>query len=243
MFSDRRRYDSRIHQSFSQPRCSSSGRCSPDHDPSRPCRRQRSKGGRSRSRSRSSTPIAITSMTPAAGATVSGTVPWQVFAGGSVDHIDFLVDHVRQWTERTAPYMFNGDPSGTLDTRDLTNGAHTLQAVAFDAGGNSTSATSTINVRTVQLLQTVVAFRSSPSGLRRARRSPARWRGSRPRRAVCPPRSRSRSTVRRGGPSTPRRTTTTAIPTALSIPRRWRTVSTLWPRPPTRVAATHRRRR
>ena len=34
------------------------------------------------------------------------------------------------WTEQYAPYLFNGDPGGRLDTTTLPNGAHVLKVVA-----------------------------------------------------------------------------------------------------------------
>jgi Bacterial Ig domain/Cellulase (glycosyl hydrolase family 5) len=70
----------------------------------------------------------------ASGSTISGSVVWTVSASGyGIVRIDFLVDGVKKWTEQQAPYQFNGDPSGTLDTTTLINGGHTLVAVAYDS--------------------------------------------------------------------------------------------------------------
>jgi hypothetical protein len=86
--------------------------------------------------------VAVSS--PAAGASVSGSVAWTATAaGGAVSQVSFLVDGQSRWADPSAPYRFNGD-SGTLDTRTLANGAHTLSVVATTAQGRS--ATSSIGV-------------------------------------------------------------------------------------------------
>src|SRR5262245_35231580 len=94
----------------------------------------------------SASSVSITSMSPANGATVSGNVAWPVSATGA-DHVDFLVDGSKQWTESKAPFMYDGDPDGRLDTTKLTDGSHTLTAVAYDTGGGSATATATVTVK------------------------------------------------------------------------------------------------
>ena len=46
-------------------------------------------------------------------------------SGTTVSSVDFLIDGTVKWTENITPYQFNGDPSGTLDTTTLSDGAHT----------------------------------------------------------------------------------------------------------------------
>jgi Big-like domain-containing protein len=69
------------------------------------------------------------------GARLSGSVQWIVDATGSVARIDFFIDGAKRWTEAYAPYQFNGDPDGKLDTKTLSDGAHTLLAVASGSSG------------------------------------------------------------------------------------------------------------
>jgi hypothetical protein len=72
------------------------------------------------------------------GATLSGSVQWIVNATGTgVARIDFLIDGTKKWTEWYAPYYYNGDPNGVLDTTTLSNSSHTLLAIAYDASGNA----------------------------------------------------------------------------------------------------------
>src|SRR5689334_12504552 len=83
---------------------------------------------------------------PANGATVSGTITWTTTVSGSTpDHIDYLIDGVQKWTERAAPYRYNGD-TGYLDTKTLSDGSHSLVARATDTSGATYSATSTVTV-------------------------------------------------------------------------------------------------
>jgi hypothetical protein len=71
-------------------------------------------------------------------------VTWTVGVSGSrVSRIDFFVDGAKRWTERVAPYQFNGDPNGTLDTTALANGAHVFLAVAYGSKGGELARAST----------------------------------------------------------------------------------------------------
>ena len=82
------------------------------------------------------------------GSTISGSKQWIATATGSgVARIDFLVDGTKRWTEQTAPYYYNGDPDGVLDTTTLANGTHTLAALAFSsAGGELGRSSATVTV-------------------------------------------------------------------------------------------------
>ena len=57
------------------------------------------------------------------------------------------------WTERAAPFMFNGDPGGRLDTTTLTNGTHILSVDGYDAAGTKIATAS----------KTVTISNSSPA--------------------------------------------------------------------------------
>ena len=80
------------------------------------------------------------------GATLSGSLAWTATASGTtVSTVDFLVDGTLKWTEKTAPYVFNGDGQ-QLDTTTLTDGAHTLIVQAHAADGRTATATSSVTV-------------------------------------------------------------------------------------------------
>jgi Bacterial Ig domain/Purple acid Phosphatase, N-terminal domain len=81
--------------------------------------------------------VSITS--PAAGATLTGTVPITATASDNVGvaNVQFFLDSVALGPALvTAPYSFN------LDTSSIANGTHTLGAQAKDTSGNVTSAAS-----------------------------------------------------------------------------------------------------
>ena len=72
------------------------------------------------------------------GAVLRGSsVVWTATATGSPIRVEFLIDNVLAWTETASPYQFNGDPSGTLNTRTLSNASHQLKIRAV-YGNNST---------------------------------------------------------------------------------------------------------
>ncbi len=89
--------------------------------------------------------LSISTISPSAGQTLTGRMPWRVSASGQVDHVDFFVDGTRKWTERYSPYDFNGD-GGTLDTTALSTGQHSLAATVYDTSGRSTSTSITVTV-------------------------------------------------------------------------------------------------
>ena len=90
---------------------------------------------------------ALAFASPTAG-TISGAIAWEVTSPVAVDRIEFSLDGgAARWTERAAPFMFNGDPNGRLDTTTLTNGTHTLSVDGYDAAGTRVAAASkTVNV-------------------------------------------------------------------------------------------------
>jgi hypothetical protein len=89
-------------------------------------------------------PITVTSSITN-GSTLSGSVPWQATPSQSVSQVDFSIDGVLKWTEKTAPYVFNGDGK-TLDTKTLTDGSHVLLVVATTSTGAKAQASATVQV-------------------------------------------------------------------------------------------------
>jgi parallel beta-helix repeat protein len=93
------------------------------------------------------TPVPTPTPTPATiasnilnGATLTGDVTWIAgVAGTTASSVQFYVDNTLTWTESYAPYQFNGDPSGVLDTHAMTNGAHALKVVATTPAGSLTT--------------------------------------------------------------------------------------------------------
>src|SRR5436189_120440 len=73
--------------------------------------------------------LAVTTVKPAGGATVSGSITWQVdVSGGTASRVEFAIDGAVSGTDSLAPYLYNG---GVLDTTALANGSHTLTATAY----------------------------------------------------------------------------------------------------------------
>jgi hypothetical protein len=65
------------------------------------------------------------------GAVLSGSaVLWTATPSDSPIRVDFFIDGALLWTEGIAPYQFNGDPSGTLNTTTLSNSSHQLKVRA-----------------------------------------------------------------------------------------------------------------
>ncbi|MEW5849365.1 MAG: DNRLRE domain-containing protein [Myxococcota bacterium] len=79
---------------------------------------------------------------PAAGATVSGTVNVLVSASDDtgVSRVELAVDGASPVTDSSAPYSFS------WNTTTVTNGSHTLLARAFDAAGNVGNSSVTVTV-------------------------------------------------------------------------------------------------
>ncbi|WP_395807598.1 Ig-like domain-containing protein [Archangium minus] len=85
----------------------------------------------------------ISIASPASGATVRGIVPLSVNATDNVGVIlvQYVIDGAVQSTQTESPFH------GAWDTSRVENGTHTLQAIAHDAAGNtSTSATVSVTV-------------------------------------------------------------------------------------------------
>ena len=106
---------------------------------------------------------AISIKSPLEGATVSGSVPWEVLVSEDVaGKVEFAIDDVVVWTEQEPPYVFNGD-TGLLDTTTLSDGWHVLSATAF-RNTNGKGRKEQANVRVlvanaeVPSLETITAF-------------------------------------------------------------------------------------
>jgi subtilisin family serine protease len=81
------------------------------------------------------TPPTASIASPANGATISGSITVSVSASDNagVTQVELYIDGVLFATDTTVPYSFAWDTTKTSD------GIHTLQAVAYDAAGNSTA--------------------------------------------------------------------------------------------------------
>ena len=65
------------------------------------------------------------------GAVLRGSsVIWTAVPSGVPVRVEFFVDGTLRTTEFNAPYQFNGDPSGVLNTKTLANGSHQLKVRA-----------------------------------------------------------------------------------------------------------------
>ena len=84
--------------------------------------------------------LALATVKPVNGATVSGTIAWEVgVTAGSPSKVEFLVDGVAKFSDSSAPY------GGSLDTTKLANGNHTLTATAY--GSKGVKATTSVTVK------------------------------------------------------------------------------------------------
>ena len=92
--------------------------------------------------------LAIATKSPAAGATVSGTVVWEVSVlAGAPSKIEFAIDGVAVGSDASAPYGFR------LDTAKLANGSHSLSATAY--GSKGVKATTAVTVKVAMLMQSI----------------------------------------------------------------------------------------
>jgi hypothetical protein len=89
------------------------------------------------------TPPSVAFLSPASGASLTGTVAAQVSASDNVGvaYVRFYVDGALCGTAIAAPYTFS------CNTSTLTDGTHALKAVALDAAGNLASAQINVTVR------------------------------------------------------------------------------------------------
>lgn len=85
--------------------------------------------------------VRITS--PLSGATLRGTYYITVNATSNhgISKVEFYVDSVLKSTDTTSPYSY------LLNTKKLTNGSHTIKAIAYDVSNNQTSSTVSVVVK------------------------------------------------------------------------------------------------
>ncbi len=89
----------------------------------------------------SATKLSVVAQSPANGATVAGSVAWEVKASSSgVYRVDFAVDGATKSSDSRAPFAYN------LDTTKLADGRHTLTAIAYSRGSRPASATINVTV-------------------------------------------------------------------------------------------------
>jgi hypothetical protein len=105
----------------------------------------------------------VTIATPAAGATISGSVAFTATVSNTVPQsMVMTVDGGAAWTEYYEPWVYNGD-GNTLDTTKLTNGSHVLAVKAVFADGSSLTKSVTANVQNVVPSTSPVVAISSPA--------------------------------------------------------------------------------
>lgn len=85
--------------------------------------------------------VSITS--PINGTTLKGIVQVTANArdGTGISKVEFYIDSVLKFTDTSAPYLYS------LDTTSLSNGTHTLKAVAYDTSNNSAQSSISVNVQ------------------------------------------------------------------------------------------------
>jgi hypothetical protein len=85
--------------------------------------------------------LSVSTVMPANGQQVSGTITWEVsVTGGVPNRVEFDVDGNVKGTDSSAPYVFN------LDGTTLSAGTHSLTATAFANSGRGRKASSTISI-------------------------------------------------------------------------------------------------
>ena len=91
--------------------------------------------------------LAIATVKPGNGTTVSGTIGWEVaVTAGSPSKVEFLVDGAAKFSDSSAPF------GGSLDTTKLANGNHTLSATAYGSKGVKATTSVTVDVSNTRLL-------------------------------------------------------------------------------------------
>lgn len=114
------------------------------------------------------TPPTASITSPAAGATVSGTVSIQANASDNVGvtRVDFFVDGAVVSSGTTAPY------SASWNTNGGANGAHSLTVPAFDAANNQkTSAAVSVTVNNGATTAPALTLSGVPASVRRGQTS------------------------------------------------------------------------
>jgi hypothetical protein len=94
---------------------------------------------------RAATQLSVSTLSPTNGQTVSGSINWQVAVSETPKRVDFAVDGSVRWSQSASPYLYGGS-GGSLDTKTLSNGSHTLTATAFGSRGAKASSKVTVTV-------------------------------------------------------------------------------------------------
>jgi hypothetical protein len=103
--------------------------------------RDKTSGSGSSATTTSKEVLAIATVKPGNGATVSGPVAWEVgVTAGAPSKVEFFVAGVAKYSDSSAPF------SGNLDTTKLVNGNHTLSATAYGPRGVKATTSVTVNV-------------------------------------------------------------------------------------------------
>jgi hypothetical protein len=77
---------------------------------------------------------------------LSGSVPWEVtVSGGTPSRVEFAIDGSAVASQTSAPYLYGG-AGGKLDTAKLSNGTHTLTAIAYGSKGVKATTGVTVTV-------------------------------------------------------------------------------------------------
>jgi hypothetical protein len=81
------------------------------------------------------------------GSVLSGSsVIWTAVPSGVPLRVEFLINDTLSGTELIAPYQFNGDPSGVLNTNMLANGSHQLKVRAVYPDSSTAERTVVVTV-------------------------------------------------------------------------------------------------
>jgi hypothetical protein len=114
--------------------------------------------------------LSISTVKPAAEATVSGTVAWEAaIAAGSPSKVEFLVDGAAKFSDSSAPF------GGSLDTTQLANGKHTLSATAYGSKGVRATTSVTVNVSNASAPAPEPTPESTPGPIESGTGAPIYW--------------------------------------------------------------------
>ncbi len=101
----------------------------------------------------------------AAKATLSGAVVWTATTNTDAVKVVFSIDGEATWTELIAPYRFNGDQDGMLDTTTLADGRHTLTVQAYAADGRTAKKKVSVKVANASARPTFTVSSSIGNGM------------------------------------------------------------------------------